>query len=57
MFGCIVICMEIGEICYFKVKVIVFVIGGVGCIYVLIINVYINMGDGVGMVLCVGVLM
>lgn len=49
--------MEIGEICYFKVKVIVFVIGGVGCIYVLIINVYINMGDGVGMVLCVGVLM
>lgn len=39
---------------YFKFKVIVFVIGGLGCIYLLIINVLINIGDGVGMVLCVG---
>lgn len=54
--GCIVLCIEIGEVVYFKVCVIVLVIGGVGCIYQFIINVYINIGDGVGMVICVGVL-
>lgn len=54
--GIIVICIEIGEIVYICFKVVVLVIGGVGCIYVFIINVLINIGDGVGMVLCVGVL-
>lgn len=47
--------IEFGEVVYFKFRVVVFVIGGVGCIYVFIINVYINIGDGVGMVFCVGV--
>ncbi|PAR39199.1 succinate dehydrogenase flavoprotein subunit [Vibrio metoecus] len=53
--GCTAICMETGEICYFKAKATVLATGGAGRIYASTTNAHINTGDGVGMALRAGV--
>ena len=53
--GCTALCMETGEICYFKAKATVLATGGAGRIYASTTNAHINTGDGVGMALRAGV--
>ncbi|USD64546.1 succinate dehydrogenase flavoprotein subunit [Vibrio sp. SCSIO 43136] len=53
--GCTALCMETGEICYFKSKATVLATGGAGRIYASTTNAHINTGDGVGMALRAGV--
>lgn len=54
-----VVCWKLddGIMYVFNVKMVVLVIGGYGCVYFLVILVYICMGDGGGMVVCVGLLL
>ncbi|MBF8999528.1 MULTISPECIES: succinate dehydrogenase flavoprotein subunit [Vibrio] len=52
--GCTAICMETGEISYFKSKATVLATGGAGRIYASTTNAHINTGDGVGMALRAG---
>lgn len=53
--GCTALCMESGEICYFKAKATILATGGAGRIYASTTNAHINTGDGVGMALRAGV--
>jgi len=53
--GCTALCMETGEICYFKSKATILATGGAGRIYASTTNAHINTGDGVGMALRAGV--
>lgn len=53
--GATAICMESGEICYFKAKATVLATGGAGRIYASTTNAHINTGDGVGMAIRAGV--
>lgn len=52
--GVIVYELVIGDIYVFYVKVVVIVIGGLGCMYKIMFNVYILIGDGIGIVFCKG---
>ncbi|WP_434355928.1 succinate dehydrogenase flavoprotein subunit [Parasalinivibrio latis] len=49
--GATALCMETGELCYFKAKATVLATGGAGRIYQSTTNAHINTGDGVGMAL------
>ncbi len=53
--GCTAICIESGEVSYFKSKATVLATGGAGRIYASTTNAHINTGDGVGMALRAGV--
>lgn len=52
--GVIAMCMETGEIVFFKSKATVFATGGAGRIYGSTTNAYTNTGDGIGMALRAG---
>lgn len=52
--GVIVLCIEDGFIYCIRVKNIVVVIGGYGCIYFSCMFVYISIGDGMVMIIRVG---
>lgn len=52
--GVIAMCMETGELNYFKAKATVLATGGAGRIYASTTNAYINTGDGIGMALRAG---
>ncbi|MFT8229678.1 MAG: succinate dehydrogenase flavoprotein subunit [Enterobacterales bacterium] len=47
--GCTSICIETGEIVYFKSKATILATGGAGRIYQSTTNAFINTGDGIGM--------
>ncbi|WP_108650556.1 succinate dehydrogenase flavoprotein subunit [Dongshaea marina] len=49
--GCTAICIETGELVYFRSKAVVLATGGAGRIFASTTNAYINTGDGVGMAL------
>jgi len=53
--GCTALCIESGDIAYFKSKATVLATGGAGRIYQSTTNAYINTGDGIGMAARVGV--
>ena len=53
--GTTAICIETGEVVYFKAKATVLATGGAGRIYQSTTNAHINTGDGVGMALRAGV--
>ena len=53
--GVIAICIETGEVVFFKAKATVFATGGAGRIYASTTNALINTGDGVGMATRAGV--
>lgn len=53
--GCTAICIETGEIVYFKARATVLATGGAGRIYKSTTNAHINTGDGIGMALRAGV--
>lgn len=53
--GCTALCIETGEIIYFKAKFTIIATGGAGRIYKSTTNSYINTGDGIGMALRAGV--
>ena len=53
--GCTAICIESGEVVYFKTKAVVLATGGAGRIFASTTNAHINTGDGVGMALRAGV--
>ncbi|MGL5006997.1 MAG: succinate dehydrogenase flavoprotein subunit [Plesiomonas sp.] len=53
--GCTAICLETGEIVYFKAKATVLATGGAGRIFSSTTNAHINTGDGVGMAVRAGV--
>ena len=53
--GVIAMCIETGEVVFFKSKATVFATGGAGRIYASTTNALINTGDGVGMALRAGV--
>ena len=53
--GTTALCMETGEVCYFKAKATILATGGAGRIYASTTNAHINTGDGVGMALRAGV--
>ncbi|ASK78544.1 succinate dehydrogenase flavoprotein subunit [Paraphotobacterium marinum] len=53
--GATAICIETGEVNYFKAKATVLATGGAGRIYASTTNAHINTGDGVGMSLRAGV--
>ncbi|WP_281558444.1 succinate dehydrogenase flavoprotein subunit [Thalassomonas sp. RHCl1] len=55
--GTTAICMETGEIVYFKARATVLATGGAGRIFASTTNAHINTGDGVGMSLRAGVQM
>jgi len=55
--GCTAICIETGEVVYFKARATVLATGGAGRIYASTTNAHINTGDGVGMSLRAGVQM
>jgi succinate dehydrogenase / fumarate reductase flavoprotein subunit len=55
--GSTAICIETGEIVYFKARATVLATGGAGRIYASTTNAHINTGDGVGMSLRAGVQM
>ncbi len=48
--GVIAMCIETGEICYFKAKATVLATGGGGQIYASTTNAYNNTGDGMGLI-------
>ncbi len=52
--GVTAMCIETGEVVYFKSRAIVFATGGAGRIYHATTNARINTGDGIGMVLRAG---
>lgn len=52
--GCTVLCIETGEIAYFKSKAVVLATGGAGRIFASTTNAHINTGDGIGMALRAG---
>lgn len=52
--GVVVYDFVMGELYVFQFKVVIFVIGGFGKIFKIILNVYMFMGDGVGIVWCKG---
>ncbi len=49
MVGCTALCIETGEVVYFKARATVLATGGAGRIYQSTTNAHINTGDGVGM--------
>ncbi|MBZ2187627.1 succinate dehydrogenase flavoprotein subunit [Alcanivorax sp. JB21] len=53
--GVIALCIETGEVVFFKSKATVFATGGAGRIYASTTNALINTGDGMGMALRAGV--
>ena len=53
--GVIALCIETGEVVFFKAKATVFATGGAGRIYSSTTNALINTGDGIGMALRAGV--
>ncbi len=53
--GCTAICIETGEVVYFKARATVLATGGAGRIYASTTNAHINTGDGVGMAVRAGV--
>lgn len=53
--GCTALCIETGEVVYFKARATVLATGGAGRIYQSTTNAHINTGDGVGMALRAGV--
>ena len=53
--GTTAICIETGEVVYFKAKATVLATGGAGRIYQSTTNAHINTGDGVGMAIRAGV--
>ncbi len=53
--GCTALCMETGEVVYFKSKAVVLATGGAGRIFASTTNAHINTGDGVGMAVRAGV--
>ena len=52
--GVMAICIETGEIVFFKARATVLATGGAGRIFLTTSNAYINTGDGLGMVLRAG---
>lgn len=52
--GCTALCIETGEIVYFKSRAVVLATGGAGRIYASTTNAHINTGDGIGMALRAG---
>jgi succinate dehydrogenase / fumarate reductase flavoprotein subunit len=52
--GVIAVCIETGEVVYFKSRATVFATGGAGRIYASTTNALINTGDGIGMALRAG---
>lgn len=52
--GVVAICMETGEVVYFKARAVVLATGGAGRIYETSTNAYTNTGDGLGLVLRAG---
>lgn len=52
--GVVALCMETGEMAYFKARATILATGGAGRIFQSTTNAYINSGDGVGMVLRAG---
>ena len=52
--GVVAMCMESGEIVFFKARATVFATGGAGRIFEATTNAYINTGDGMGMLLRAG---
>ncbi len=56
MVGCTALCIETGEVVYFKARATVLATGGAGRIYQSTTNAHINTGDGVGMAIRAGVL-
>lgn len=57
VFGVMVFEMEMGDVYIMEGKMMLFVMGGVGWIFVVLINVFINIGDGFGMVVCLGIVL
>ncbi|MGJ8691237.1 MAG: succinate dehydrogenase flavoprotein subunit [Thalassotalea sp.] len=55
--GCTAICIETGEVNYFKARATVLATGGAGRIFASTTNAHINTGDGVGMSLRAGIQM
>ncbi|TRX56565.1 succinate dehydrogenase flavoprotein subunit [Thalassomonas sp. M1454] len=55
--GCTAVCIETGEVVYFKSRATVLATGGAGRIFASTTNAHINTGDGVGMSLRAGVQM
>ena len=55
--GCTAICIETGEVVYFKARATVLATGGAGRIFASTTNAHINTGDGVGMSLRAGIQM
>lgn len=52
--GVVAMCMETGEVVFFKARATVFATGGAGRIFETTTNAYINTGDGIGMLLRAG---
>lgn len=52
--GVIALCIETGELVFFKSRATVLATGGAGCIFKTTTNAYINTGDGIGLVLRAG---
>jgi succinate dehydrogenase / fumarate reductase, flavoprotein subunit len=52
--GVVALCIETGEISFFKTRAVVLATGGAGRIFPTTTNAYINSGDGLGMVLRAG---
>ncbi len=52
--GLVAMCMETGELVFFKSRATVFATGGAGRIYETTSNAYTNSGDGIGMILRAG---
>ncbi|MGL9769733.1 MAG: succinate dehydrogenase flavoprotein subunit [Sodalis sp. (in: enterobacteria)] len=53
--GCTALCIETGEVVYFRARATILATGGAGRIYQSTTNAHINTGDGVGMALRAGV--
>lgn len=52
--GVVAICMETGELVYFKARAVAFATGGAGRIFETTTNAFTNTGDGLGMILRAG---
>ena len=52
--GVVAMCIETGELVFFKARATVLATGGAGRIYLTTSNAYINSGDGLGMILRAG---